>query len=1079
MAMLRADQDQQVRQLCAVLIRKHVMSTIQRDANGQQTSITVLQTLEPEIRQELKTGLLQCIEAEPERIIRKKVCDAVGQLGITLLNEDQGAWPELLPFMLGATRSGNVNMHESALVIFNALSDFIAEKMKPHHGMLLDVFRASLMQDQHLTIRIAALKALASFLVAVSEASARAPFQELVPLMLSAIGDSLSANAEAECRDALEVFVEIAESQPKFLKKHIQACVGGMLQIAENGNLEEATRQLALEFVLTTAENNPAIKKLDGFCKQGVKVALGMMLEIECDTPEELAEWENEEEDEEDTEITNYDVGEEALDRLSIAMGGKTMVPVLFEHITEFFKGNWKQRHAALMAISQSGEGCEKQMAKNLDQIVKMIVQHFGDQHPRVRWAAINAVGQMSTDFGPELQEQLHETVVVALVVAMDDPCKRVQAHAAAAVINFCEHCDRETLQPYLEGLLGKLLFLLGRDVRRVQEQAVTAVASVADVAETDFAPYYPQFMPGLKAILSNAQGKEMRMLRGKAMECISLIGMAVGKDIFGQDAKDVMDILIRTQGEQLEPDDPQVSFMLQACARICKTLGEHFQPYLPFVIPPLLKSAQIDPELHVTDADDVDGEQEEEEGMESVTVAIRGQGNKRISIRTSALEEKATACSMLQSYAADLKEGFFPYVQEVAQVLVPLIKFQCMDEVRTASMATMPELLQSATLAMQSGAAPQGEQLIVQLKDFMLNPILEQFKGEPDTETLDMLVGTFSEVIEKLGESGRPSCAFTPLQQTEIAKSVLLLLKESFERKNDKKDDDDDDDGADEEDDGLGADEEREEGLVQNLVQCLGSMLKVYRSPFLPILDQEGLIRVFTAMLQSPTAADRAAALCLFDDVIEHCSADGGNSALIPSLQPQILQLSRDPDASVRQAAVYGVGVMAEHLSPEVFDNASVQGAAEIMNQVCTTIDAFHEDNVAATENAVSAMGKLCKRGDDIAAALLPRWLSFLPLRNDKQEAKLVHKMLVDLVSASNTHLIGASMERLPDIICIFGKILNTDLIEPDVNGQIAALLKQVHAGLPHVLQALPGHPKFAELDAEARTNLERAISS
>ena len=76
--------------------------------------------------QELKTGLLQCIEAEPERIIRKKVCDAVGQLGITLLNEDQGAWPELLPFMLGATRSGNVNMHESALVIFNALSDFIA-----------------------------------------------------------------------------------------------------------------------------------------------------------------------------------------------------------------------------------------------------------------------------------------------------------------------------------------------------------------------------------------------------------------------------------------------------------------------------------------------------------------------------------------------------------------------------------------------------------------------------------------------------------------------------------------------------------------------------------------------------------------------------------------------------------------------------------------------------------------------------------------------------------------------------------------------------------------------------------------
>eukprot|EP00966_Prymnesium_polylepis_P281546 6505443-Prymnesium_polylepis.1 len=109
---------------------------------------------------------------------------------------------------------------------------------------------------------------------------------------------------------------------------------------------------------------------------------------------------------------------------------------------------------------------------------------------------------------------------------------------------------------------------------------------------------------------------------------------------------------------------------------------------------------------------------------MESVTVAIRGQGNKRISIRTSALEEKATACQMLQSYAADLKEGFLPYVQEVAQVLVPLIKFQYMDEVRTASMCAMPELLQSVILATNAGQPGASPQLVAQLKDFMLPAI-------------------------------------------------------------------------------------------------------------------------------------------------------------------------------------------------------------------------------------------------------------------------------------------------------------------------------------------------------------------
>ena len=49
-------------------------------------------------------------------------------------------------------------------------------------------------------------------------------------------------------------------------------------------------------------------------------------LDVEGDSPEELQEWEQEEEDDEKTEITNYDVGEEALDRISIALGGKTMV---------------------------------------------------------------------------------------------------------------------------------------------------------------------------------------------------------------------------------------------------------------------------------------------------------------------------------------------------------------------------------------------------------------------------------------------------------------------------------------------------------------------------------------------------------------------------------------------------------------------------------------------------------------------------------------------------------------------------------------------------------------------------------
>lgn len=57
---------------------------------------------------------------------------------------------------------------------------------------------------------------------------------------------------------------------------------------------------------------------------------------------------------------------------------------------------------------------------------------------------------------------------------------------------------------------------------------------------QEQFQKYYDAVMPYLKAILINATDKSNRMLRAKSMECISLVGMAVGKEKFRDDAKQV-----------------------------------------------------------------------------------------------------------------------------------------------------------------------------------------------------------------------------------------------------------------------------------------------------------------------------------------------------------------------------------------------------------------------------------------------------------------------------------------------------------------------------------------------------------
>ena len=75
---------------------------------------------------------------------------------------------------------------------------------------------------------------------------------------------------------------------------------------------------------------------------------------------------------------------------------------------------------------------------------------------------------------------------------------------------------------------------LVSKGKKLVLEQLVTTLATVADVAEERFVPFYDEFMPSLKFIMVNATSKEYRLLRGKTIECISLIGLAVGQEKVG-----------------------------------------------------------------------------------------------------------------------------------------------------------------------------------------------------------------------------------------------------------------------------------------------------------------------------------------------------------------------------------------------------------------------------------------------------------------------------------------------------------------------------------------------------------------
>lgn len=74
---------------------------------------------------------------------------------------------------------------------------------------------------------------------------------------------------------------------------------------------------------------------------------------------------------------------------------------------------------------------------------------------------------------------------------------------------------------------------------------------------------------------------------------------------------------------------------------------------------------------------------------------------------------------------------------------------------------------------------------------------------------------------------------------------------------------------------------------------------------------------------------------------------------------------------------------------------------ALPLLVRVIQSADSKTKENVNATENCISAVGKIMKFKPDCVNVeeVLPHWLSWLPLHEDKEEAVQTFSYLCDLI--------------------------------------------------------------------------------
>lgn len=673
------------------------------------------------------------------------------------------------------------------------------------------------------------------------------------------------------------------------------------------------------------------------------------------------------------------------MDRLANRLGGQAILAPTFEWLPRMMNSMaWRDRHAALMAISAISEGCRDLMLGELSQVLDLVVPALQDPHPRVRWAGCNALGQMSTDFAPKMQTDFYDRVLRAIVPVLGNPEARVKSHAAAALVNFCEEAEKSILEPYLDDLLGYLFKLLQDEHRFVQEQALSTIATIADAAEAAFAKYYNDLMPQLVNVLQMENKKELQLLRAKAMECATLIALAVGKERLGQDAMTLVNLLGAIQSNITDADDPQAQYLMHCWGRMCRVMEQDFLPFLSTVMPPLLEMGMAKADLQLLD-DDEQTEINGEDGWE--LVPFKG---KMIGIRTSTMDDKHRAIELLVLYAQVLEGAFAPYVASIMEkIALPGLAFFFHDPVRYTSAKLIPQLLSSYKKAY----GPTSNEL-AGLWNATVDKVLEVLTAEPAIETLAEMYKCFYESVECIGKN-----CLTETHMAKFIESVKSALDDYIDRVKQRAEDNEGVGPEDAEDE---AEEvqiaiEEDETLLSDMNKAFHSVFKNHGAAFLPAWEK--LLDIYKGFLESGDHTQRQWGLCIMDDVLEYCGPESVRYAEF--ISGPLIKGCKDESSAIRQAAAYGIGVAA-HRGGAPWSQF-LTSSLESLFAVTQVQEPRNEDNVYATENACAAIAKILHYSpgsvSDAQAVIAP-WIETLPVTNDEEAAPYAYAYIAELIN-------------------------------------------------------------------------------
>lgn len=942
-------------------------------------------------------------------------------------------WPELKPMIWKMLGSSSIQMIESAFLIMEELFTYATSIFLESQNELNMAFTAALCHGDN-NLKIASIKAFAALIVVLEPKQCR-HFDDLLPKALEGLKQLLNSDQDLG-DEALSMFTDISEAEPKFFKKHFQETFDTMYIISINKNIEESgIKKMATELIVSIVERLPSlIRKNPDNLRKLFEMIFSQMILIEDEIEEEwMKPKEGYNEDfEEDSDLEVVRFGMNAVDRLISAIGEKDALPVLSQLVQSLLQNeDWRYKNAAILALSQVGEYISS--VTEVKPIIDVVLGFLNNNNAKLRYACCHCLGQIADDMKPEFQENFHSTVLSSLLNTLNDSVPRVAGHAAAAITNFVEGLTRESLSNYLKTLLQKCFELLTNGISLVKENAVSAIAATAEAAGEQFAPYFDEAAPLILNLMGVYQAKEYKQLRGQLIECLTLMAHAVGKEKFAPFSQDLIRVMISIQEGRFEKVDPQKSYLLSGWQRLCYVMGNDFAQYLPNILPSLFSLIQT-----IFSDNPAPAMVAPENPLE---------GDKDNDYNTYETEEAEVAINLLSVLIEEMKGAFVPYVVTVTNIILPLCDYKTNEGIRKSAAKCLPSIIACLKETSEADA--------INSSKIFLSKLFEVLKTEHEPEVIQEQIESMKEIFEVLNQ--------TYLTQVELGSFVDHIIKimmdsdirraETEKAKHEE--------GVDEEEvTMLAEDASREEDIHLAIAELLGMIFKTHKAFCGQLADFICNQILPKALEPNQSVKMNKFGIFLVDDLIEYLGLEMLSSKW-EFLSQALLIYSVSKHASIRQAANYGLGQLAIQSGPHfsVISDRVVNSIYESLKVPINTEKPKVYNH--AKDNSIAALGKILKsQGQSLSnpQQVYGVWLDNMPLKFDKLESIGQNEFLADLVIA-NAPII---QETTPKIMFTLGEILDTktcsDGIRPKVVEAIVKLTSypNVSASFNEIMEKL-----------------------